>query len=235
MSDHSDETYIEDVLTQCETVIDYRFDDRKLLQQCLTHASIAHTRLASNERLEFLGDAILGATVCEMLFHRFPEATEGELTRIKSVVVSRTACASASMRMGLEKFLLLGKGLTAHQKIPQSIIAAVAESLIAGVYLDGGSESARQFIELLMGPEIEQAAKSSRGQNYKSLLQQLAQKSFGDTPVYRLLDEKGPDHSKCFNVTAMIGSRTFPSAWGPNKKEAEQAAAENALREIEAE
>ena len=103
--DHSDE-----ILTACEAALDHRFRNRDLLKNCLTHASGANHRLASNERLEFLGDAILGAVVCEMLYHRYPEETEGELTRIKSIVVSRTTCAKISVALGLPGFLLLGKG-----------------------------------------------------------------------------------------------------------------------------
>lgn len=233
MSDEANDSAFCKVMEECEEVIDFRFRDRNLLKRCLTHASIARTRLSSNERLEFLGDAILGVIVCEHLYHRFPEKTEGELTRIKSSVVSRTTCAKVSRRMGLDRFLLLGKGLATHDRVPMSIMAAATESLIAGVYLDGGFEAARTFIERIMVPEIEEATESAHGQNYKSLLQQLAQKSFGETPIYRLLDEKGPDHSKCFNISAVIGSRAYPAAWGPNKKEAEQRAAYNALAEIQ--
>src|SRR5262245_26924508 len=132
-SDHS-----EAALSECEAALAYRFRNRDLLRNCLTHASGANHRLASNERLEFLGDAILGAVVCEMLYHRFPEETEGELTRIKSIVVSRTTCAKISEALSLPKFLLLGKGLSIHENVPMSVAAAVFESLVAGIYLDGG-------------------------------------------------------------------------------------------------
>lgn len=223
----------EQILSQCETVLDYRFKDRDLLLNCLTHASGAKHRLASNERLEFLGDAVLGLVVCEMLFHRYPEYTEGELTRIKSVLVSRSTCAKISEAMGCDRFLLLGKGLSMHERVPASITSAVLESLIAGVYLDGGIEAARTLIERILEPELEMAAELEHGRNYKSLLQQHAQKSFGETPIYKLLDEKGPDHSKCFKVAALIGAQSYTAAWGPNKKEAEQRAAQNALHELQ--
>ena len=223
----------EQILSQCETVLEYQFKDRDLLLNCLTHASGAKHRLASNERLEFLGDAVLGLVVCEMLFLRYPEYTEGELTRIKSVLVSRSTCAKISEAMGCDRFLLLGKGLSSHEKVPASITSAVLESLIAGVYLDGGIEAARTLIERILEPELEMAAELEHGRNYKSLLQQHAQKSFGETPIYKLLDEKGPDHSKCFKVAALIGSQSYTAAWGPNKKEAEQRAAQNALHELQ--
>lgn len=222
-------------LRECEAVLQYEFRDRKLLEQSLTHASVAKTRLASNERMEFLGDAILGAVVCDVLFDRFPEDPEGELTRIKSDLVSRNTCAQISRSLGLERFLLLGKGLRTHGEVPQSIVAAVFESLIAAVYLDGGFDAAAVLIQRLIADELDRITEKDHMQNFKSLLQQVAQKSYNATPVYQLLDEKGPDHSKCFKVSAVIGSETFPAAWGPNKKEAEQRAASNALAEIEGE
>ncbi len=217
-----------ETLAACEAVLGHRFQDRGLLLRCLTHASIARTRLDSNERLEFLGDAILGAVVCEQLFLQYPEKAEGDLTRIKSVVVSRTTCAKLSADMGLNQYLQLGKGLADYETIPVSIMAAAFESLIAGVYLDGGFEAARTLIRRLVAPEIERTVETSHGKNYKSLLQQLVQKNNRATPYYRLLDEKGPDHSKCFKVAVVVGSDSFAAAWGPNKKEAEQRAAQNA-------
>ncbi len=223
----------DDLLDECEQVLEYRFRDRDLLRRCLTHASVARTRLASNERLEFLGDAILGLVVCEMLYRRFPEEPEGEMTRIKSSVVSRTCCARLSDRLGLHRFLIVGKGLSGRRSYPMSVKAAVVESLIAGLYLDGGLEVARSFIEKHLSAEVEEAAESVHGRNYKSVLQQYAQRSLGAVPTYRLLDEKGPDHSKCFKLAATIGSRQFPPAWGASKKEAEQRAARNALCELE--
>ena len=128
------------LLKTCQERIGYLFNDWALLRSALTHASGAQHRLASNERLEFLGDAILGAVVCEMLYHRFPEYLEGELTKIKSVVVSRQTCAKVSEALGLDEFLLLGKGMSVVDGLPPSLLADVFESLIAAVYLDGGLE-----------------------------------------------------------------------------------------------
>lgn len=233
MSQLSEVSPVEPLLDQCEEVLQYRFGDRRLLERCLTHASVARTRLDSNERLEFLGDAILGAVVCEALYHQFPDYPEGELTRIKSVLVSRQTCAAVTERLGLERFLRLGKGVGANDRVPSSILAGVIEALIAGVYLDGGAAAAGAFVRRIMEPEITRATELSHGKNFKSLLQQLSQKSFGETPVYRLLDEKGPDHSKCFKIAAYIGSQGYPAAWGASKKEAEQRAACNALFEIQ--
>lgn len=218
----------------CEESLQYEFRDRDLLEQCLTHSSVASTRLASNERLEFLGDAVLGLIVCELLYRLFPEQAEGEMTRLKSMLVSRHTCARITNRMGLENHLSVGKGITSSGRMPSSIKAAVLESLIAGVYLDGGMDAARSVVERLIEPEVERVTHRDHVTNHKSLLQQIAQRQSGATPVYRVLDEKGPDHSKCFEVAAVIGSESYPSAWGPNKKAAEQNAAQNALRELQA-
>lgn len=220
------------LLRACEERIGYKFNDRQLLRAALTHASGAQHRLASNERLEFLGDAILGAIICEVLFHRFPEYQEGELTKIKSVVVSRQTCAKVSESLGMDSFLLLGKGMTQQAGLPPSLLADVFESLVAAVYLDGGHEAVRTFIEAHIVGEIDVAVGGENAGNYKSLLQHFAQREFGTTPSYQLLDEKGPDHSKCFQMSAVIGRKRYAAAWGRNKKEAEQRAAHNALCEI---
>ena len=220
------------LFARCEQRIGYRFSDREILRAALTHASGAEHRLASNERLEFLGDAILGAVVCEMLFHRYPQYLEGDLTKIKSIVVSRQTCARISEALGMQEFLILGKGMTTHPTVPPSLLADVFESLIAAVYLDGGDSASSDFIHKYIGPEIDLAAGGELGGNYKSLLQQLAQREYATTPTYQLLDEKGPDHSKCFKISAQIGLSRFQGAWGRNKKEAEQRAARNALSEL---
>ena len=220
---------------RCERRIGYEFADKELLRAALTHASGAEHRLASNERLEFLGDSILGAVVCELLYHQYPEYLEGDLTKIKSVVVSRQTCAKISEALGLQEFLILGKGMTTHPSVPPSLLADVFESLVAAIYLDGGDKAAGEFVKKYIGPEVELAAGGELGGNYKSLLQQLAQREYGTTPTYLLLDEKGPDHSKCFKIAAQVGSNRYQGAWGRNKKEAEQRAARNALSELNGE
>ena len=222
-------------LAGCQQAIGVEFDDLELLRRCLTHSSSAPTRLESNERLEFFGDAVLGLVVCDYLFQTYPERSEGEMTRIKSAVVSRTTCAEVSLELGLDQFLKLGKGLVrgagSTGTIPASILAAALEALIAGVFLDQGYEAARKLIEQCLVDRITLAA-DTESRNYKHLLQQLAQKRYGETPDYLLLDEQGPDHAKCFQVAARILDETFPAAWGPNKKEAEQLAAQQALGEL---
>lgn len=224
-----------EILDECQKAIGYQFRQPELLRAALTHASGADTRLASNERLEFLGDSVLGLVTCEQLFLRFPDYQEGDLTKIKSVVVSRRTCARISRLLNLGDFLFLGKGMNIHTAVPASLLADVYESLVAAIYLDGGLEAAKTFILTHVGPEIESVADGTHGANFKSLLQQVAQREFGNTPQYHLLDEKGPDHSKCFKVAAVIGRHGYAAAWGRNKKEAEQKAAMNALAQINGE
>jgi ribonuclease-3 len=221
-----------EILEECQKAIDYRFHKPKLLRAALTHTSGADTRLASNERLEFLGDAVLGLVVCDLLFQRFPNYQEGELTKIKSAVVSRRSCARISKHLNLGDYLFMGKGMHTHASVPSNLLADVLESLVAAIYLDGGLDPARTFIERYMLPEIEREAAGAQGGNFKSLLQQEAQRRHGATPHYDLLDEQGPDHHKCFKVAAVIGKHPFAAAWGRNKKEAEQKAAMNALAQM---
>ncbi len=219
-------------LAECQRRIGYEFRDESLLVAAITHASGAQHRLASNERLEFLGDAILGFVVCETLYRLYPESLEGDLTRIKSVVVSRETCSRISEELGLIDFLIVGKGLAVNRPVPTSVLSDLFESLVAAIYLDGGMEPAKRLIDRFMAPEIVNVASGAQGSNHKSILQQLSQRDFGVTPTYEVVGEAGPDHSKTFQVSAQIGSTRYSPAWGRNKKEAEQRAASNALVEI---
>jgi ribonuclease-3 len=223
----------DDVLRCAQEAVGYHFNDLSLLEAALTHSSVANSRLESNERLEFLGDAVLGLVVCSELYDRYGHYLEGDMTKVKSVVVSRRVCAAIADELDLGDFLFLGKGMKDRQALPLSLKAAVFESLIGAVYLDGGLEPARDFILEHILKYIEQTASSDTQQNYKSYLQQYAQKHASSTPYYETLDEQGPDHSKCFEVAVTIGRRRFPAAWGASKKEAEQKAAYLALRELD--
>lgn len=220
------------MVERAAAILGYRFRDASLLTEALTHASSAGHRLQSNERMEFLGDAILGYVVCEYLYKQFPELLEGELTKIKSAVVSRRVCAQISRQINLAEMLNLGKGMAGRPGLPSSVAAAVLESIIAAIYLDGGMEPARTFILQHMKPFIDDAAESAHQHNFKSVLQQYAQKHLPSNPYYVLLDEKGPDHAKCFEVCVEIEGRRFSSAWANAKKEAEQKAALLALSEL---
>jgi len=219
-------------LEECQERLGYEFLNPNFLVAALTHASSAGSRVTSNERLEFLGDSVLGLVVCEHLYTTHPELLEGELTKIKSVVVSRLTCAKVAQTLELQRYLNLGKGMT-QAGIPRSVLADCFESLIAAVYLDGGLERAKAFILRHLKDEIEQSADGGEGGNWKSQFQQLMQRDHGATPIYETLREAGPDHAKMFLVSALVKSRRFASAWGRNKKEAEQRAARNALCEME--
>ena len=220
------------MIEQAAEILGYRFKDPELLEEALTHASCADSRLNSNERMEFLGDAILGFVVCEYLYQQFPDLMEGDLTKIKSAVVSRRICAKISKEIALEQMLNLGKGMSGRPAIPNSVAAAVFESIIAAIYQDGGVQSARGFILRMTKPYIHEAAESAHQQNFKSVLQQIAQRHLPTNPSYILVDEKGPDHAKAFEISAQIDGQRFPSAWANSKKQAEQQAALNALCEL---
>jgi ribonuclease-3 len=217
---------------RAEKILQYTYQNPDLLKEALTHASIADNRLNSNERMEFLGDAVLDLVVCEALYRKFPQFLEGDLTKIKSAVVSRRTCAEVSNETGLTELLIIGKGISSREAMPSSLAAAVYESIVASIYMDGGFEPAKVYVLRTMKPKIDDISANSHAQNYKAVLQQHAQKILGATPMYELLDEKGPDHSKCFEVGVMIDGRRFTSAWGPNKKMAEQKAALLALEEL---
>lgn len=219
-------------LRQIEHIIGHDFSDSSLLIRAFTHSSAVDNRLQSNERLEFLGDAVLSVVICRTLFERFAGHLEGDLTKIKSMLVSRGICAQVADKLGLPAFLKVGKGMASVGALPSSLAAGLLEAVIAATYLDGGFDAAHDFVLSNFGSLIDAANAEEAHGNYKSLLQQYAQERFNTTPVYVLLDEKGPDHNKCFESEVIVAEHHFPSAWGPNKKEAEQKAAFNALTEL---
>jgi ribonuclease III len=220
---------IDEILSLCETRIGYRFQDRTLLRRCLTHSSSAETRLDSNERLEFLGDAVLGLVICDHLFQLYPDQREGQLTQMKSYLVSRQVCARVARLLEIAPLILVGRGL---QSIPESILSAVIESLIAGVYFDGGLTAARDFI--LFGFREELAlCRPLDTENFKSQLQEYTQRELGTTPEYLLLEETGPDHAREFGVAARVKDAVFEIGRGRSKKEAEQHAARNAVLSLQ--
>ncbi len=220
------------MIDEAQAILGYRFNDEALLREALTHASIADHRVNSNERMEFLGDSILGFLVSEHLFVNFPDDLEGDLTKLKSAVVSRKVCAAISQRLDLCSLMSLGKGMTNRPKLPQSVAAAVLESIIAAIYLDGGIDQVRDFLIRQVQPFIDEAAQTAHQYNFKSVLQQHAQRHMNSNPVYMLLDEKGPDHSKAFQVCVEIDGCRYESAWANSKKEAEQQSALLALQRL---
>jgi ribonuclease-3 len=215
-----------------ERALGYTFKNEALLKESLTHASIADNRLHSNERMEFLGDAVLDLIICHDIYDRFPTLDEGDLTKIKSAVVSRKTCAEVAREVGIDKLLIIGKGIASRTNMPPSLSAAVYESIVAAIYIDGGFEAAKEFVLRTMTPKVISISGSMHQHNYKATLQQHAQGTLHASPMYELLDEKGPDHSKCFEICVTIAGRRYESAWGMNKKIAEQKAALMALQEL---
>ncbi|MHC4109569.1 MAG: ribonuclease III [Planctomycetota bacterium] len=221
-----------EALPKIEQIIGYKFSNRNLLSKALTHSSAADNRLLSNERLEFFGDSILAVVICQVLFERHPGYLEGDLTKMKSMLVSRNTCAQVAGELGLQEFLKIGKGLASDRALSGSLAAGLLEAIIAAIYIDSGFGAARSFILRTFRQVINQADAEQNHGNFKSLLQQYAQQKFNSTPVYELLDEKGPDHDKCFECQVVVADRHFLSAWGRSKKEAEQKAAFNALTDL---
>jgi ribonuclease-3 len=219
----------DDIRSKAQAILGHAFQDNDLLDLALRHASISESRLDSNERLEFLGDAILGMIVCERIFTRFPSYLEGEMTKIKSLAVSRKICARIAIQLGLDELIVVGKGMQTQSKLPQSLAAAVLESVIAALYLDGGMQAVRDFLEPILDPLLDDAVQSGHQHNFKSVLQQHAQRVMNTSPNYRILDEKGPDHAKAFFIAVELDGVRYEACWGNSKKAAEQQAALNAL------
>ncbi len=219
----------QDELDRAESILQHTFSDQELLQRAFIHASVTDTRLASNERLEFLGDAILGMYVCERIFLRYPKYLEGEMTKVKSHAVSRSACAELAIDAGLDQLIRVGKGMQGQQALPSSLAAAVTEAVVAALYIDGGMEAVGRFLEPLIDPMIDAAVDSGHQHNFKSVLQQHVQRLHGASPLYCILEEKGPDHAKAFLICVEIQGERYEASWGLSKKQAEQQAAMNAL------
>ncbi len=223
-----------DAIRRCEELLKYKFDKKSLLDRALTHSSVKSSTRPSNERLEFLGDAVLGLTISEHLFLLFPDYNEGDLTQMKSVIVSAATLARVVKQMGFEQCVSVGKGILNRKSMPRSIMANLYEAMVAAVYLDGGFEVARQFILESLEGEIEDVIDNKHDKNYKSILQQLVQREHTTTPDYRVISEEGPDHMKTFKIVAVVNGQRFEPASGRSKKQAEQNAAKEALKALEA-
>lgn len=218
-------------LDECQEKLGYRFKTIRYLFTALMHSSFAPTHQESNERLEFLGDAVLGLAVANMLFKHFPNEAEGPLSVMRSAIVSRKSCCRVARQIGIDHFLFIARGI---HYVPDSMIANLMEAVIGAVYLDAGYDAVRPLIEKWFQSEIELFLKTDLMENHKAVLQSLAKDKFSCQMVeYLLVDEKGPQHLRCFEIQVKIGACLFPAAWGNNKKEAEQHAAENAIAVIE--
>ena len=204
----------------------YRFVDTELLFQALTHRSwCAENGGASNERLEFLGDAVLGLAIADRLYNDLPQFPEGELAKIRATVVSSSALASAARKVGLGEVLLLGRGeADSGGSDKESILADAMEAVIGAVYLDGGQESAEIVVGALFGAVVSRASEDPGHYDHKTRLQELAARHFSDLPKYSL-SAKGPDHDRQFAAFVEVGSHSYGPGVGTSKKRAEQAAA----------
>lgn len=232
-------------LDQLQEKLSYRFKQADLLRQAITHKSYLHENRdqvqQENERLEFLGDAVLDLVVAELLIKRFPEATEGELSKAKAKLVSEPMLSQIARQIEMGRFVLLGKGEELTQgREKASILADTLEAVIAALYLDGGLSVAESFVARCFERPIRDLAEPRGAESlmrpyfdYKTSLQELCQKEFETLPAYELLRESGPDHEKLFEVQLSIAGRIISQGVGRTKKEAEQQAAKEALKQLE--
>lgn len=214
-------------LAELQEKIGYRFQAEALLREALTHSSYAneaHTKdCGDNERLEFLGDAVLEIVSSEILFHKYPDWSEGKMTKCRASIVCEPTLAYCCRQIGFGKYLYLGKGedMTGGRERP-SILSDAFEALIGAIYLDGGLEPAGEFIRRFIMYDIEHM---QLFHDSKTILQEIVQQKKNGTLSYELIDEKGPDHAKQYTVRVRVGSRTYATGEGHTKKAAEQEAA----------
>ncbi|MFH1060920.1 MAG: ribonuclease III [Pseudomonadota bacterium] len=217
-------------LQQLAARLGHEFADPGLLHAALCHSSYVHEHVeeaeGSNERLEYLGDAVLELIVTDLLFRRFPAASEGQLSKARSGVVNESRLAATARSLDLGGYLLLGRGEEAqHGQEKPSILADALEAMVAAVYLDGGLEAARFVVQGLLGLVAEQSILRAPKKDYKTRLQEKVQEALHITPRYRVLGAEGPDHQKFFSVALEIDGQVICTGGGHSKKEAEQEAA----------
>ena len=223
------------MIKDLETAIGYRFQNISLLQNALTHSSYAnerwHNSLLSNERLEFLGDSVLGMLVAEYLYRNFPNRPEGELTRMRADMVCEQTLAAAANRIGLGTHLLLGHGEEqGGGRSRNSILADAMESVIAACFLDGGMEAALKVVQQFILVEV--PVTKLHNADYKTKLQELVQQKKNQVLSYRLAGQSGPDHDKKFDVEVSLNGNVIGSGSGSSKKRAEQMAACSAIENL---
>ncbi len=234
----SGETDLPIPITEIEHKINYQFKDKNLIFRAFKHRSylnLTHENsIESNERLEFLGDAVLDLVIADYLYQAYPEEDEGKLSKKRSVLVSRPVLAQLSEEMGLGEYLLLDKGeeKTGGRKRLNNL-ANLFESVLGAIYLDGGIEAARSFVDQFVVQNSERLLKVKRYHNYKSALLEKAQSKGWGNPIYQIVHESGPDHKKQFVVRVNVNKRWIAKGVGSSKKQAEQLAARNALKKLE--
>ena len=223
------------MIKDLEAALGYKFQNITLLQNALTHSSYAnerwHNSLLSNERLEFLGDSILGMAVAAYLYHTFPDRPEGELTRMRADMVCETSLAAIAVRLNLGEHLMLGHGEERFGgRNRASILADAVESVIAAAYLDGGIEAAKGIIERFVLCNV--PVTKLQNADYKTSLQELVQQKKNQVLCYRLVGESGPDHDKVFTAQVLLNDQVVGEGTGSSKKRAEQDAARVALDQL---
>ncbi len=211
----------------------YTFKNKKLLENALTHSSYANEMrggVASNERLEFLGDSVLSIIVSSYIYDNFKKMPEGELTRLRSSLVCEKTLCEFSRKLSVGEFLLLGKGERKTGGAERdSILADAFEAILAAIYLDGGIDPAREFVMRFVVSELESYDVKADFKDYKTLLQEIIQRNPEESVNYILTGEEGPDHNKLFTVEVRLNSNTIGTGTGKSKKEAEEMAAKQAL------
>ena len=223
------------MINELEKAIGYQFRNITLLQNALSHSSYAnerwHDSLKSNERLEFLGDSVLGMLVAEHLYRTFPDRLEGELTRMRADMVCEKTLAKVANRLDLGRHLMLGKGEeSGGGRNRDSILADAVESVLAACYLDGGMDAAVQFVQKFILVNV--PVTKLHNADYKTALQELVQQKKNQVIAYRLVGESGPDHDKQCRVELTINGETVGFGVGSSKKRAEQAAAQAAIEKL---
>lgn len=217
-----------------ESSLGVRFSDPSLLEMALTHRSFAFEqgRSVTNERLEFLGDAVLGLAVTDLAYSRFPELSEGELAKLRAAIVNMGTLAGVAAELGLGEELLLGRGeeLSGGRR-KASILGDALEAVLGAVYLDGGIDVAFALIQRLFWPRMEAYSRGEGDRDYKTTLQEMAAQDLARVPEYRVF-ERGPDHEKEFTATVHLAGREFGRGVGRSKKEAEQKAAREAFERL---
>jgi len=218
-------------LAKLQERLGYSFRRLELLQEALTHRSYGKP---DNERLEFLGDSVIELVVSHLLFETFPEQREGELSKMRSSLVKEEALAEVARRINLGRFILLGKGEeTTGGRDKDSILAGALEAVLAAVYLDGGFEEAFRVVKELFDDAVRGMAKTWSDRDFKTRLQEYTQARFKEVPQYKVVQERGPEHDKIFQVVVTARGRIWGRGSGRSKKEAEQRAAEEALRKLD--
>ncbi len=218
-----------------ETRLEYKFRNSLLLAEALTHPSLAYETQSphfDNQRLEFLGDAVLELALTAHLYHLFPGHSEGDLTKMRARLVSKHALFAFAKSLDLGSYVLLGKGEeTSGGRQRASTLADAFEALLGAIYIDAGFETARDIIIRIIGPSLVDINQEPDKKNPKGRLQEILQAIIPESPVYKVTEESGPDHKKQFNVSVSWNGKLLATGSGANKKEAEANAARNALKE----